>query len=216
MAVMTLCFFSFLTGCLIGATMSLKGEVFKFAGDVAALLPAPVRKIVGAVARSSPARAAADALVGLFLGMVCVMFTATFFNVVASRACDGDCSLAGILSEISDYSETLSLILLAPASALFFLRAAGCSSEVLAASSRRDINAASLLCLCMCSMDFLLMMLMIVKSDRSRRISKSSLLLLSLKASGRRHTWRLRLQGFSLESSLGFFGCVDVHRFLTL
>ncbi|KAF7083261.1 hypothetical protein CFC21_087068 [Triticum aestivum] len=64
-----------------------------------------------------------------YLGMVCVMFTATFFNVVASRACDGDCSLAGVLSEISDYSETLSLLLLAPAFVLFFLRAAGCSSE---------------------------------------------------------------------------------------
>ncbi|XBH61122.1 uncharacterized protein [Aegilops tauschii subsp. strangulata] len=130
MAVMTLCFFSFLTGVLIGVTMALKGEAFRFAGDVAAILPAPVKKTVVALARSSPARAAADALVGLFLGMVCVMFTATFFNVVASLACDGDCSLAGILSEISDYSETLSLLLLAPASALFFLRAAGYSSEV--------------------------------------------------------------------------------------
>ncbi|KAM3239581.1 hypothetical protein ACQJBY_053335 [Aegilops geniculata] len=137
MSAMTFYIFASLTGLWIGTAMALEGDIFKLAGEVAAILPTPVRKTVGALARSSPARTASDALVGLFLGMVCVMYTATFLYVAAVRACGGNCSLACVLCEISDCSETLSLLLLAPAVALFFLRAAGCRSLEVADFNQR-------------------------------------------------------------------------------
>ncbi|XBH76769.1 hypothetical protein VPH35_103354 [Triticum aestivum] len=70
----------------------------------------------------------ADALFRLFVGTICVFFAATAPYVVAFRACTGKCTAASVLWEILQYSGLLSMLLMAPATAIFFLRAAG--SEV--------------------------------------------------------------------------------------
>ncbi|KAF7083260.1 hypothetical protein CFC21_087067 [Triticum aestivum] len=105
--------------------MAFEGEVSRLAARIAASSPARVRMAVGTLARSSAARAAADALVYLFVGTICVLSAATFLCAVAFRACGRNCSVA---AAILFYSGMLSLLLMVPAMVLFFLRAAG--SEV--------------------------------------------------------------------------------------
>ncbi|XP_040249331.1 uncharacterized protein [Aegilops tauschii subsp. strangulata] len=105
------------------AAVTFEEEVSRLAARMAASSPARVRVAVVAVARSSAARAAADALIYLFVGATCVLFPATFFRIIAFRA-------SVLVSEIKFYSGMLSLLLMAPAIVLFFLRAAGSGGEV--------------------------------------------------------------------------------------
>ncbi|XBI44891.1 hypothetical protein VPH35_109488 [Triticum aestivum] len=107
------------------AAVTFEEEVSRLAARMAANSPARVRVSVVALAHSSAARAAADGLVLFYdlissVGQIC-QFCATFFRVIAFRA-------SVLLSEIKFYSGMVSLLLMAPAIVLFFLRAAG--SEV--------------------------------------------------------------------------------------
>ncbi|XBH61125.1 hypothetical protein VPH35_115626 [Triticum aestivum] len=87
-----------------------------------------VSRLAARVAASSPALVRRDALFRLFVGTICVFVAATVPYVVAFRACTGKCTVASVLWEILQYSGMLSMLLMTPATALFFLRAAG--SEV--------------------------------------------------------------------------------------
>lgn len=118
--------------------MDLEGKICKLAARAAAISPALVRRAVGALERSCPARAAADVLIYQFLSAVFVFFATGFLNLVAVGACDGkNCTVASILFELSYHSGMIALLLLAPACVLLFLRAAGSSSysEVLVTHS---------------------------------------------------------------------------------
>ncbi|KAM3196232.1 hypothetical protein ACQJBY_072092 [Aegilops geniculata] len=114
--------------------MTLEEVLSKQAADLAAISPALVRKAVDALARSSHARAAADALVYLSVGTTCTMFAAAFLTIFADLACASGwgCTPAYVLSEIADYLSTPVLLLLPPALVLFFLRAAGCRTKAAA------------------------------------------------------------------------------------
>ncbi|XBH76764.1 hypothetical protein VPH35_103349 [Triticum aestivum] len=110
--------------------MDLEGEICKLAARAAAVSPALVRKAVGALERSSTARAAADVLINQFLSAVFIFFATGFLNLVAAGACGGkNCTVTSILFELSYHSGMIALLLLAPACVLFFLRAACSSSE---------------------------------------------------------------------------------------
>ncbi|XBH61123.1 uncharacterized protein [Aegilops tauschii subsp. strangulata] len=112
------------------AAVTFEEEVSRQAARAAAISPALVRTAVGALARSRAARAAADALFHLFAGTISVVFAATFLCLVVFRACVGNCTVALVVWEILVYSGMLSLLLMAPAMVLFFLRAAGSGSEI--------------------------------------------------------------------------------------
>ncbi|KAM3296041.1 hypothetical protein ACQJBY_038400 [Aegilops geniculata] len=110
--------------------MDLEGKISKLAARAVATSPAPVRKAVGALERSSPARTAADVLIYQFLSAVFVFFATGVLNLVAAGACSGkNCTVASILFELSYHSGMIALLLLAPACVLFFLRAAVSSSD---------------------------------------------------------------------------------------
>ncbi|KAF7083262.1 hypothetical protein CFC21_087070 [Triticum aestivum] len=112
------------------AAVTFEEEVSRLAAREAAISPALVRTAVGALARSSAARAAAVALFHLFAGTISVLFAATFLYLVVFRACVENCTVASVVWEILVYSGMLSLLLIVPAMVLFFLRAAGSGSEV--------------------------------------------------------------------------------------
>ncbi|KAF7083259.1 hypothetical protein CFC21_087066 [Triticum aestivum] len=108
--------------------MDLEGKICKLAARAAATSPALVRKAVGALERSSAARAAAEVLIYQFLSAVFIF--SGFLNLVAVEACGGkNCTVASILFELSYHSGMIALLLLAPACVLFFLRAAGSTSD---------------------------------------------------------------------------------------
>uniref|UniRef100_A0A8R7R5Q2 Uncharacterized protein n=1 Tax=Triticum urartu TaxID=4572 RepID=A0A8R7R5Q2_TRIUA len=120
--------------------MMFEKAVCKLAADIAAISPAVVKKAVDALARSSRACAAADAFIHLFLGTLYVIVAAIFFDTVAVRVCGGDYAARSVLSEITGCIFTASLLLSAPAFLLFFLRAAGSSSELAEGLLMKDFD----------------------------------------------------------------------------
>ncbi|XBI40947.1 hypothetical protein VPH35_125469 [Triticum aestivum] len=120
--------------------MMFEEAVCKLAADIAAISPAVVKKAVDALARSSRACAAADAFIHLFLGTLYVIVAAIFFDTVAVRVCGGDYAARSVLSEITGCIFTASLLLSAPAFLLFFLRAAGSSSELAEGLLMKDFD----------------------------------------------------------------------------
>lgn len=92
----------FVARSVSGTAMDLEGKICKLAARAAATSPALVRKAVGALERSSAARAAADVLIYQFLSAVFIFFATGFLNLVAVEACGGkNCTVVSILFALS-------------------------------------------------------------------------------------------------------------------